>query len=133
MKLEDNLYYYPWTSMTENNCNSYYIGGKVPTLIDTGHKHRVGNLISLMEKDGIDPEGIKLVISTHAHPDHFEGNQVFANNNVKMAIHREEDRFMQGIGARMYKMFGLEMPHLTIDFYLQEGDLTLGANEFQIY
>ncbi|RJP55767.1 MAG: MBL fold metallo-hydrolase [Deltaproteobacteria bacterium] len=133
MKLEDDLYYYPWTSMVENNCNSYYLGGKIPTLIDTGHKHRVSNLSSLMESDGIDPKGIKLVISTHAHPDHFEGNQIFANNGAMMAIHKEEDRFLREVGGRFYRMFGMEMPDFKADFYLKEGNLVLGKNELQIY
>ena len=133
MKLEEDLYCYPWTSMMENNCNSYYIGGEVPTLIDTGHKNRVSNLLSLMEKDGIDQREIKLVISTHAHPDHFEGNQVFVNNGVMMAMHREEESFMRSVGGRMFKMFGLEIPDMKVDFYLKEGRLSLGKHEFQIY
>lgn len=133
MKLEDNLYYYPWTNMMENNCNSYYIGGEVPTLIDPGHKHRVDNLLSLMEKDGVDPRGIKLVINTHAHPDHFEGSGVFTDNGAMMAIHQEEDRFLRGMGGRMFKMFGLEIPDFKVDFYLKEGNLLLGKNDLQIY
>ncbi len=133
MKLEDNLYYYLWTSLTENNCNSYYIGGEMPTLIDVGHKHRVDNLISLLEKDGIDPERIKLVISTHGHPDHFEGNRTFTDNGAMMAMHEEEDKFLKGTGGRMFKMFGLEIPGYDADFYLKEGDLSLGENHFQIY
>ena len=119
--------------MVENNCNSYYIGGKVPTVIDTGHRHRLDNLLSLMEKDGIDSRGIKLVISTHAHPDHFEGSVAFADNGAMMAIHEEEDRFLRGMGGRMFKMFGLEIPDLKIDFYLKEGDLRLGDKTLEIY
>jgi len=133
MKLKDDLYCYPWTSMTENNCNSYYIGGEVPILIDTGLKHHVNNLFSLMEKDGIDPQGIKLVINTHTHPDHFEGNEILVNNGVMMTIHRQEDEFLRGLGGRLYKMFGLGIPDLKVDFYLKEGNLSLGKNEFHIY
>ena len=119
--------------MVENNCNSYYLGGEIPTFIDTGHKHHVSNLFSLMERDDIDPQGIKLVINTHAHPDHFEGNQIFANNGAMMAIHKDEDRFLREVGGRFYRMFGMEMPDFKADFYLKEGNLTLGKNELQIY
>jgi len=45
----------------------------------------VGNLLSLLEKDGIDPLKIKLVINTHTHPDHFEGDEIFVNNGAMMA------------------------------------------------
>ena len=133
MKLENDLYYYPWTSLTENNCNSYFIGGDVPTLIDTGHKHRVNNLISLLERDGLDSKKIRLIINTHAHPDHFEGNEVFTDNGPMIAIHKEEDIFLRGLGGRMYKMFGLELPESKIEFYLKDGDLKLGQHELQIY
>ena len=133
MKLEDDLYYYLWTNMMENNCNSYYLGGKIPTIIDTGHKHHVGNLLSLMERDGIDTRGIKLVINTHAHPDHYEGNQIFIDNGAMMAIHKEEDRFLREFGVRLYRMFGMNVPDFKIDFYLKEGDLVLGENKLQIY
>ena len=133
MKLENDLYYYPWTSLTENNCNSYFIVGDVPTLIDTGHKHCVKSLISLLERDGLDPKKIKLIINTHAHPDHFEGNQVLIGNGAMIAIHKEEDIFLRGLGGRMYKMFGLELPESKIEFYLKDGDLKLGKHELQIY
>jgi len=119
--------------MTENNCNSYYIGGEVPTLIDPGHKHCVGNLLSLLEKDGIDPLKIKLVINTHTHPDHFEGDEIFVNNGAMMAIHKEEDLFLRGLGGRMFKMFGMETPDFKVNFYLKEGDLLLGKNNLHIY
>lgn len=119
--------------MAENNCNSYYIGGEAPTLIDAGHRNCLDNLLSLMEKDGIDARGIKLVISTHAHPDHFEGSGAFVDNGAMMAIHEEEDKFLRGMGGRMFKMFGLEAPDLKIDFFLKEGNLLLGKNTFQIY
>ncbi|MFH2012055.1 MAG: MBL fold metallo-hydrolase [Pseudomonadota bacterium] len=133
MKLEDDLYCYPWTSMMENNCNSYYLGGKMPTVIDSGLKHRVNHLLSFMQKDGIDTREIKLVINTHAHPDHYEGSQIFIDNGAMMTIHQEEDRFLRGLGVRLYRMFGMEVPDFKIDFYLKEGDLELGDNKLQIY
>lgn len=105
----------------------------MPTVIDSGLKHRVNHLLSFMQKDGIDTREIKLVINTHAHPDHYEGSQIFIDNGAMMTIHQEEDRFLRGLGVRLYRMFGMEVPDFKIDFYLKEGDLELGDNKLQIY
>ena len=133
MKLKENLFSYPWMNMMENNCNSYYLGGDIPTLIDTGHKHRVNDLLSQIKSDGIDPKGIKLIITTHAHPDHFEGNQLFDRNGVMVAMHKQEEIFISEMGESFSRMLGMKMPDMKIDFYLKEGDLKLGKNELEIY
>ncbi len=39
---------------------------------------------------------------------------------------------MQEIGGQFYQAFGLEMPELKVDFYLQEGELKLGSKTFQV-
>ena len=62
MKLTERIYYYPWTNLTDNNCNSYLLTGQVPTLIDPGHVRHLDRLISLIEEDAIDPETIDICL-----------------------------------------------------------------------
>ena len=92
-----------------------------------------GDLLSHMEKDGIETQKVKLVVNTHAHPDHFEGNQLFSQNGVMIAMHEEEEQFLEKVGERFLRMLGMEAQEIKIDFYLKEGNLVLGEKEFQIY
>lgn len=132
MKLDTDLYAYTWKSMQENNCNSYLIGGDMPILIDPGHQHLVENLIKNMRKDGFDPQDVRVVLTTHIHPDHFEAAQTFAGPGVSIALHQEEEKFMEEVGREFYRSFGMEKPEIKVDFYLQEGDLQIGGKKFQV-
>jgi len=132
MKLDSDLYAYPWKSMQENNCNSYVIKGEMPILIDPGHQHLVKNLITQMEKDGNRLEEIRLIIATHVHPDHFEATQTFARAGVLTALHLEEEKFMLDMGKEFYAALGMEMPEIKVDFYLKEGELKVGQKTFQV-
>jgi hydroxyacylglutathione hydrolase len=131
MRISDNIYVYLWNNPEENNCNSIFIDGKVPTLIDPGHSHRLGMLFSRMREDRVDPGKVRLVICTHAHPDHFEGAGAFGES-VKIAISREEEKYIEEIGRPTYLQQGVPMPKHRVDFYLKEGDLVLGKHEFEI-
>ena len=130
MKIADHFYVYLWDNPRENNCNTVFIDGKVPLLIDPGHLHRVPNLKERMIADGADPEKVKVVIVTHAHPDHFGGAVAF--KHAKTALSLQEEDFIEKVAAPMYVRQGAEMPNYKIDFYLHDGDLTLGKHEFQI-
>lgn len=132
MQVLDDLYVYLWESATENNCNSVVVDGKVPVLIDPGHLHRVDSLKDRMSADGFDPARIKVIIVTHAHPDHFEGTVAFKKPSVKIALSRQEERFIEEVGRSMYVGQGLTMPDYRIDFFLQEGNLVLGKHQFEI-
>ena len=70
MKLTNDLFIYPWTNVTINNCNTYLINEKHPILIDTGLSMCLNGVLDAIAKDGIDPESIEMIISTHSHPDH---------------------------------------------------------------
>jgi hydroxyacylglutathione hydrolase len=95
LKLLDTLYFYPWESMAENNCNSYLIDGEVPILIDPGHHHLFQNLRQAMAADGFHREDIKLIVVTHAHPDHFEAIQDFLDLKTRIALHPEFEKFIR--------------------------------------
>jgi glyoxylase-like metal-dependent hydrolase (beta-lactamase superfamily II) len=133
MKLEKDLYAYLWNNPYENNCNTYLIHGEITVLIDPGHSRHVPNLFHQMDEDGISPEEIDVVILTHCHPDHFEGLEAFMNKPVKIAMNREEERYLLESGKHLFEMMNQTLPEFRIDFYLREGDLHLGNEVFHIY
>ena len=123
MKVTDGIYAYPWTNMMENNCNTYVLKGETLILVDPGLRKYVPDIIDSMEKDRLNPEEISLIINTHSHPDHFDGIAYFANNDIQIAMHEEEEKFLEKIGGEFFGMFGLEQPRYSLDFYTNEGNL----------
>lgn len=132
MRIAEQLYVYFWTDQRENNCNSIFIDGKVPLLIDPGLSQRTDILFAKMRTDGIDPSKIRLIMCTHCHPDHFTGVLHFKDRQVRVAISLPEEKFIDEIGRPMYLKHGLSLPDFKIDFYLKDGELTLGKHDFQI-
>ncbi len=133
MKLEKDLYAYLWQNPYENNCNTYVIKGEKTILIDPGHSRHVERLFHQMEEDGIDPKKVDVVIITHSHPDHFEGLEAFLDKPVKIAMNREEERYLLESGKLLFEMMRQPLPKFRIDFYLKEGELHLGEKTFHIY
>ena len=116
MKVEKDLYAYLWQDAYENNCNTYLIHGEVTLLIDPGHSRHIPHLLRQMEGDGIPPEEINLIIVTHAHPDHFEGLGAFLSKPVKVAMSREEERYLGESGKSLFEMMRQSVPEFRIDF-----------------
>ena len=133
MKLGKDLYAYLWQNPDENNCNTYVINGEMTVLIDPGHSRHVERLFHQMEEDGISSKKIDLVIITHSHPDHMEGLEVFAHKPIKIAMSREEERYLLENGRFLFEMMGQPIPKFRIDFCLKEGELHLGKKIFRIY
>ncbi len=132
MRILENLYLYQWTDQRENNCNTVVVDGKVPLLIDPGHLRHVERLRSLIKADGLDPDSIRAVICTHAHPDHFESTLTFRKPGVRIGLAHEEEDFLEKVGRRMYMEHGLNMPDFRVDFYVGDGSLTIGKHEMQV-
>ena len=132
MKLNDDIYVYEWTNYFDNNCNSYYIGGEVRSLIDPGLTRYLPDLLNQMSADGIKKEDIHYIINTHSHPDHLQASELFDPEAVKIALHRKELEFLKGTGGELYGLFGITVPQMQINFPLEEGRITLGDQEFQI-
>ena len=132
MKFTEDIYVYEWTDMYDNNCNSYYIGGPVQTLIDPGLTRHVPSLLESMQLDGIKAGDIRYVINTHSHPDHFEGSESFDTSQVKIAMHDKEIAFLKGEGGALYGLFGLNRPKAHANMILTEGDVFLGEETFEI-
>jgi glyoxylase-like metal-dependent hydrolase (beta-lactamase superfamily II) len=132
MKLKDEIYVYEWTNDFDNNCNSYYIGGKVQALIDPGLTRYLPDLLNQMSADGIKKENICYIINTHSHPDHLQGSELFDPDTVKIALHQKELEFLKGVGGELYGLFGITVPQMQINFPLEEGDVILGNQTFKI-
>jgi hydroxyacylglutathione hydrolase len=133
MKLQTGVYAYIWQDTYENNCNAYVIKGDKTVLIDPGHSRHLDKLFSQMEEDGMSAEKVDFVIITHSHPDHFEGVEAFLNNPAKIAMSREEERYLLESGKLLFEMMGQPLREFRVDFYLREGELHLGKDIFHIY
>ncbi len=133
MIIEKGLFHYPWENPIENNCNSYIIRGDLTALIDVGHLKHLGRLLAYMEEDGFTPGDLNLIMSTHCHPDHFEGVSQFVESEVAMAMHQEEKRYLKAHGETLYQMMGITSPRFRADFYLREGTLKLGKIDLEVY
>lgn len=133
MRIAEQLYLYLWNNNQDMNCNSVFIDGKVPLLIDPGWNHHVESLFRRMKEDGLNPSKIKVILCTHGHPDHFEGTLAFKDRPVKIAISRLEEKFIEQAGPQSYASRGLKFPEYRIDFYVKDGDLVLGKHEFRIF
>lgn len=133
MKLTQGLYAYPWNHPSANNANSYIIKtAQVVVLLDPGHLQFLNHLIQSVRLDGIHEDSIQGVIATHAHPDHLEGLQAFAQKPVWIAMGALEEAFMRGMGADLYRMMGVSPPQIRLDVLLKEGELVLGGERFQV-
>lgn len=128
MKIFDNLYSYIWDDVRDNNSNSYIIVGEFSILVDPGHDRFLTRLIKSIKRDGIDPENISLIINTHSHPDHIEANGNKMWDNILKTLSKEEEIYFKEV----YPIFGETPPYFMIDFYLQEGELKIGNETFQI-
>ena len=131
MKIFDDFYVYPWTSYEANNCNTIFIDGEVPTLIDPGHTHLFKHVMEGMMRDGKSPDNVRLVLCTHSHPDHMEGIQLF-DNEVLKGIGKIEYEHLANGGKELYLMTGCQMPTKPFQIILKEGIFKLGYKTFRV-
>jgi glyoxylase-like metal-dependent hydrolase (beta-lactamase superfamily II) len=132
MQLEEGLYAYLWSDPYQNNCNTYVIRRDLTVLVDPGHSRHLENLFAQMEADKVSPEQIDLLLITHAHPDHFEGVEAFLRKPVRIAMAREEERYFSESGRLLFGAASQDLPGYRIDFYLREGNLSLGKDVFEV-
>lgn len=131
MKIFDDFYVYPWTSYEANNCNTIFIDGEVPTLIDPGHAHLFKHVMEGMMRDGKSPDKVSLVLCTHGHPDHMEGIQLFDNEVIK-GIGKTEYEYLTNGGKELYLMTGCQMPTKPFQIILKEGIIKLGYKTLRV-
>jgi glyoxylase-like metal-dependent hydrolase (beta-lactamase superfamily II) len=132
MRFSEDIYVYEWTDYFDNNCNSFYIGGEVRALIDPGLSRYVPQLLEQMRLDGIDTDGIRYVVNTHSHPDHFEGSSFFAGTDVQIALHAVEVEFLKGPGGYLYSLFGMPKPRVEVNLPLDGQEVVLGGETFRV-
>ncbi len=131
MKLLEDLYIYPWFSQTENNCNTIFIDGKPPVLVDPGHRHLFSHVIEGMASEGKIVDHIKFIIVTHSHPDHAEGCDLFGDEVIK-AISFEEYSYLKGEGKELFLASGSQPPRENWKIFLKEGRLKIGDKTFRV-
>lgn len=131
MRVLKDLYFFPWLSMQENNANTIFIDGAVPTLIDPGHAHLFNNVAEAMLRDGVDAGRVKLVLFTHGHPDHVEATDLF-DEKVLAAIGKKEYAYMQEGGKELFLAMGAGAPARPFKLLLNEGPLVLGDKHFSV-
>jgi len=128
MKITDNLSAFIWRNPQANNCNTFLIKGSKTILIDPGHLHRFDHVrLGLLDLN-LTPAQIDLIIITHGHPDHLEAATLFKNPSLTTMSQTEFSFIKEWAGPHGWDLDnGLEF-----DFFLQEGDLLVGDQSFQV-
>jgi glyoxylase-like metal-dependent hydrolase (beta-lactamase superfamily II) len=134
MKISSEIYFYPFNSGLENNCNTIVLTGETPVVVDPGHKHLWAGLRKKILEDGFNPADLKLAVHTHCHPDHMEAGQILEEEyGVIQAMSEEEKEFYDGPGLGFFPWMGLDPPTGYIGRLLKEGPLDLGDKTLDLY
>ncbi len=131
MLIAEDLYAYPWSQTTANNCNTYLIGSRPPVMIDPGHAQLYGHVENGLAGDGV-REAPGLVVLTHCHPDHLEAALLLQRAGARLAMHPDEVAYMEGEGRALAAALGLSVADVTIDVLLGEGELSVGGESLQV-
>lgn len=132
MKLASDLYAYPWTQPSANNCNCYLKSSAPAMMVDPGHAHLYKHVETGMAQDRLRPD-LALVVLTHCHPDHMEAALGLQKAGAKLAMSLEEYDYMLGEGRQLAAALGMNFPDITPDIYLDEGEMDLGGEIFEIF
>lgn len=124
MKVTNGLHAFIWRNPAANNCNTYFIDGSKKIIIDPGHQHYFDHVRKGLADLNLSLDQIEVVITTHGHPDHIEAVQQFEKPTL-FAMSQIEHKFIKDIAGDYFK---IPEP----DFFLGEGDLTIGDNTFQV-
>ncbi|MDR1045278.1 MAG: MBL fold metallo-hydrolase [Candidatus Adiutrix sp.] len=134
MQIAPSVYFYPFTSFSENNCNSIIIDGPEKVLIDPGHKHLWPQLVRQIEADGLSPADISLVLHTHCHPDHMEAGEILEfEYGATQAMSGIEAEFLNEFGRDFFPWMGLDYPQGSLGRQLEPGPLNLGDKTLELY
>jgi hydroxyacylglutathione hydrolase len=131
MKLLKNLYYYPEKGMMD--CNTYVIRDKLSLLIDPGLNDFLPELIRDMQRDGIDPKTINIIMNTHLHGDHSWGNEAFKKaSGAEILLYKVQKQLGEAAANQASKFFGVPASKFSEDRVLDEDHLNLGETEIEI-
>jgi hydroxyacylglutathione hydrolase len=132
MKVFEDFYAYPWVSYQENNCNTIFIDGTVPILIDPGHAHLFDRVAQGMARDGKSVESVKMVLCTHGHPDHIEALDRFSES-VIAGISKEEYDYLNDGYRELFLATGCQSPARRFKVFLREGRFRVGDKTFRVF
>jgi hydroxyacylglutathione hydrolase len=131
MKLLKNLYFYPEKGMMD--CNTYVIKDKLSLLIDPGLKQFLPELLRDMQKDGIDPKTINIIMNTHLHGDHCWSNEDFKRaSGAEILLHTVQKQLGDAAANQAAKFFGVPNSQFSEDRVIDEDRLSLGETELEI-
>ncbi|MCX8023191.1 MAG: MBL fold metallo-hydrolase [Syntrophorhabdaceae bacterium] len=131
MRISKDLYVYPWTSYRENNCNTVFIDGELPLIIDPGHMHLFGHIIEGMAIDGKDVNSVKCILCTHCHPDHIEAISGF-DRDLLVGMGEKEYEYLLNDGKELFIATGTRIPETPIKLLLGEGELKISGKRFRV-
>ncbi|MEM2978379.1 MAG: MBL fold metallo-hydrolase [Candidatus Hadarchaeales archaeon] len=118
MRLVRNVYWYPERGL--GDCNVYVVEGDPTILVDPGNPRYLQKRLREMREDGLDPEGIEIIVNTHSHPDHCGANRSFQElSGARIMIHREEEDHLR-FSLEFGRYFGMEVQKFGVDAYLGE-------------
>ena len=131
MKLTNNLYFYPEKGMLD--CNTYVVKDDIGIIIDPGSAQFLPALIKDLQKDGIAPQDIDLIVNTHLHVDHCWANEAFKKlSKAKITLHPVQKRFYDVAVVETSRFFGLQPVDFKEDSCLDSHGLQTGGMEFEL-
>jgi hydroxyacylglutathione hydrolase len=131
MKLLKNLYYYPEKGMMDSN--TYVIRDKLSLLIDPGLPDFLPQLLQDLQRDGIDPKTVNIIMNTHLHGDHYWGDEPFKEvSGAEIVLHKVQKQMGDAAVNQTPKFFGAAAVQLNEDRVLDEDRLNLGETELEI-
>ena len=133
MRIIDNVYGFLWESMTQNNCNTYFVDGPTRILIDPGHMNLFDHVEKGLEELNLGVEDIGLVLCTHAHPDHVEAVQLFSDSPAMVTIHEKDWQLVKTMIEHLGASSPLRIEAVQPDFFLKEGDFSANGLDFKVF
>ncbi len=114
---------------------SYLLVGKKAYLIDSGVVSSEGVIFDYMEKIGLKPADISLMILTHSHPDHIgSAKSIKEKSGCKIAAHSVERSWIEDVELQAKErpvpnFHSLVEGSVDVDEIIEDGDtLDLGEN-----
>ncbi len=115
------------------------VGEKCACLVDTGAAGNQHHLVAALERLGLGPADVRLVINTHEHGDHIGGNAFFEEwAHPEFACHEAAVRWIEDIEAQrrerpIYQFERMVDRTVRITRRLRDGDvLDLGGTTLQV-
>jgi glyoxylase-like metal-dependent hydrolase (beta-lactamase superfamily II) len=131
MKLIDSIFYYPESGMLD--ANTYIIKDHINIIVDVGSSQFLQNLIANMEKDGIKPPDINLIINTHLHLDHYMANEEFKKlSGAKILAHPLQKKHYDTNVIKVSRTFGISPQEYKEDGLIDNTEFGKGRLKLEI-